>query len=130
MPAKKKTASKKRPASRSKPAKKATKRRTTRSAKPPMQEKIATEEEVTQEPVPDVEAPAEVDETQKGPLARLADGVTTPIARLADGVSNLFGRVTGKKTPDPNQTLELASADIEVLEGRATPPPIPKRKKE
>lgn len=35
-----------------------------------------------------------------------------PLARLADGVSDLFARVTGKKAPEPDQTMEIAADDI------------------
>jgi hypothetical protein len=50
------------------------------------------------------------------------------LARLAGGVGNLFARMTGKKkSPEPERTIELASADI--LAVTAAPPPIPKRKR-
>src|SRR5262245_34745762 len=48
------------------------------------------------------------------------------VARLAGGVGSLFARMTKKKAPDPDQTVELVSGDI-MWEGPA-PPPIPAAK--
>ena len=50
-----------------------------------------------------------------------------PLARLADGVSDLFARVTGKKAPEPDQTMPDQTMEIAAddLIDASTPPPIP-----